>query len=64
MKKDKDKRKADFTSGKGGTVSGREMFEFNPDMVGVDTADGDDGENFDLSQFKSKDDDEVRYLFM
>ena len=52
LNKAKDQRKQDFKVGKG-NVSGREMFEFNPDLV-VDMADADDGdENFDLSQFRS-----------
>lgn len=47
MNKKKNKRKNDFKSGKGG-VSGREVFEFQPDMVGGD--DEEAGDDVDYSQ--------------
>lgn len=39
----KDKKKAEFTAGRVFGISGREMFEFNPDLVGED--DNDAGED-------------------
>jgi hypothetical protein len=36
---DAEKRKADFTAGKSVALSGREMFTFNPDLVGEDQMD-------------------------
>merc|ERR1711976_1126989 len=40
------KRKQDFTSGRMLGISGREMFEFNPDLIAGDAGDEDDGALF------------------
>ena len=56
LAKAKDQRKQEFKSGRG-TVSGREMFEFNPDLVDTSNTDADElDEDFDLTQFRKDDD--------
>ncbi|OWF56504.1 zinc finger CCCH domain-containing protein 15-like [Mizuhopecten yessoensis] len=42
-KKTMDKKKSDFKSGKTGGISGREMFEFNPDFVAMDDDEAQEG---------------------
>lgn len=61
LAKAKDQRQKDFKSGRG-TVSGREMFEFNPDLIVRGNTDGDaDDEDFDLTQFRKDDDVSVTF---
>ena len=56
LAKAKDQRKQEFKSGRG-TVSGREMFEFNPALIDRSSTDADEGdEDFDLTQFRKDDD--------
>ncbi|KAK3712857.1 hypothetical protein QZH41_019205, partial [Actinostola sp. cb2023] len=56
--KDQEKKKDDFRSGRiVGKVSGREVFQFKPELVGADDAD-DDEETEDISIYKKKDDDD------
>ncbi|XP_033728094.1 zinc finger CCCH domain-containing protein 15-like [Pecten maximus] len=42
-KKSMDKKKSDFKSGKTSGISGREMFEFNPDFVAMDDDEAQEG---------------------
>ncbi|XP_042192455.1 zinc finger CCCH domain-containing protein 15 [Callorhinchus milii] len=51
--KDMEKRKADFKAGKAFGVSGREVFEFRPDLVDDDDAEADD------SQYPEEEEEEV-----
>ncbi|XP_052813627.1 zinc finger CCCH domain-containing protein 15-like [Mya arenaria] len=56
MKKVQDKKKTDFKQGKVFGISGRELFEFNPDLV-----QGDDDEAGDESYERDDDEDEATF---
>ena len=58
--KAKEDRKKNFKLGKSLGVSGREMFEFNPDLVtGDDAEEEEEGSKMDLSQFRQPEEDEM-----
>jgi len=61
-KKTKDKKKSDMKSGKTVGMSGRDMFQMNPSMVGGNSAEEDDeeGADFDLNIREKEEDDGVR----
>ncbi|KXJ18607.1 zinc finger CCCH domain-containing protein 15 homolog [Exaiptasia diaphana] len=55
--KEQEKKKDDFKSGRiVGKVSGREVFQFKPELVGEDA--DDEGETEDISIYRKKDEDE------
>lgn len=58
LMKSKDSKKKDFAQGKAAGISGREMFEFNPDLVANEMEGEEGGADIDLSAFKREDEDE------
>jgi len=59
LKKETDKKKDKYKSGLTTGLSGREMFAFNPNMVGGDDDDDEDGgEAFDFSKMEKEDGEE------
>lgn len=56
--KEKDKKKKGFASGQTQGLSGREMFSFNPSMVGDEEDDGEGGEAIDFSKVERETDDD------
>lgn len=60
-KADKDKRKKDLKSGNTSGISGRELFEFNPDLMLDDDDDADDVVYNNYPDDTEKEDNEVHY---
>lgn len=56
LKKEKDAKKSKLKAGQSSGISGREMFEFNPDLIMNEMDDEDGGGDLDLSKFKREDD--------
>jgi len=56
-RKEADKKKNDMRAGKMGGLSGREMFSFDPNLVG-EAEDDDEGEEFDFSGMEKEEGDE------
>merc|ERR1719296_146923 len=56
-KQEEQKRRNDMRSGKMGGLSGRDMFIFDPKMIG-DAEEDDEGEEFDLSKMDKEDGEE------
>jgi len=59
-KKEADKKKDKVKQGMTVGLSGREMFTFNPKMVGDEDEDGEDGEAFDMADREQEEDDGVK----